>query len=76
MSSGPVIVLAIKGQDLVVQTLRKIVGPYDIKLAKTLRNGTLRAIFGKNQVLNGVHCTDLEEDGAYDCHFFFNILQG
>lgn len=76
MSVGPVMALAIRGQDLVVQTIRKLVGPHDIKLAKSLRNGTLRALFGRNQVQNGVHCTDLEDDGAYDCHFFFNILQG
>lgn len=48
LSTGQVLVMAIKGTDLVVQTIRKIVGPHDIKLAKSLRNGTLRAIFGKN----------------------------
>ena len=32
-------------------------------------------MFGKNKVKNGIHCTDLEEDGLLECEFFFSILQ-
>jgi nucleoside-diphosphate kinase len=32
-------------------------------------------VFGKSKAKNGVHCTDLPEDGTLEVEYFFNILQ-
>lgn len=40
-----------------------------------LRPKTLRAQFGVDKVMNGVHCTDLPEDGLLETEYFFRILQ-
>ncbi|XP_030439385.1 nucleoside diphosphate kinase 7 isoform X2 [Gopherus evgoodei] len=44
------------------------------EIARHLRPGTLRAIFGKNKIQNAVHCTDLPEDGLLEVQYFFKIL--
>lgn len=75
LSDGRALVLAIKGTSLAVSTLRNICGPHDPSIAKNLRQHTLRAVFGRDKVKNGIHCTDLDEDGVMECEFFFNILQ-
>lgn len=75
LCDGKILVLGIVGENLVVSALRKIVGPHDPQIAKSLRGGTLRAIFGRDKVRNGFHCTDLEEDGMLECEYFFDILQ-
>lgn len=36
------------------------------EIARHLRPTTLRALYGKNKVQNGVHCTDLPEDGILE----------
>lgn len=36
------------------------------EIARHLRPGTLRAVFGKNKIQNAVHCTDLPEDGLLE----------
>ncbi|XP_044297495.1 nucleoside diphosphate kinase 7 isoform X5 [Varanus komodoensis] len=36
------------------------------EIARYLRPGTLRAIYGKNKIQNAVHCTDLPEDGLLE----------
>jgi len=74
MTSGPVIALEVR-QDNVVQAFRELCGPHDPELAKTLRKGTIRAELGRDRVKNGVHCTDLPEDGVLEVEYFFNILQ-
>jgi nucleoside-diphosphate kinase len=40
-----------------------------------LRPNSLRAKFGVSRVRNGIHCTDLQEDGQLEMSYFFNILQ-
>ncbi|RLV99025.1 hypothetical protein DV515_00010233, partial [Chloebia gouldiae] len=35
-------------------------------LARHLRPGTLRAVFGTDKIQNAVHCTDLPEDGLLE----------
>ena len=40
----------------------------DPEIAKNLRPNTLRARFGHTRTHNGVHCTDLPEDGGYRHH--------
>lgn len=44
-------------------------------MAKILRPGSLRALYGLNKVQNAIHCTDLQEDGDLETKYFFNIMQ-
>ncbi|CAG9321915.1 NME7_3 [Blepharisma stoltei] len=75
LTSGPLIAMEIR-QENVVQSFRQLCGPIDPEVAKNLRPGTIRARFGVNKVQNAVHCTDLPEDGALECEYFFRILSG
>lgn len=75
LSNKPCLVLAVRGDQNIVNELRMIIGPHDPQIAKTVRNGSLRAQFGKNLVQNGYHVTDLEEDGQLECQYFFEIMQ-
>ncbi|KAG6546965.1 hypothetical protein Mapa_011581 [Marchantia paleacea] len=54
-----------------VKAFREFCGPPDPSLARQLRPSSLRAQFGVNKVKNGIHCTDLSEDGEGDCKFIF-----
>ncbi len=49
-------------------------GPLDPELGRVLRPNSLRARFGLDSVRNGVHVTDLQEDGALETSYFFTIL--
>ena len=46
-----------------VTALREVCGPHDPEMARTVRPKSLRAVYGKDKGKNGVHCTDLIEDG-------------
>ena len=76
ISNRPMLVLALGGNSDVVNQVRRIAGPHDPAIAKTIRPNSLRAVFGKNLVQNGVHVTDLQEDGVLECQYFFTILAG
>ena len=73
VSSGPIIAMEVR-QDNVVNSLRALVGPHDPEIAKLLRPNTIRAMFGQDRVKNGVHCTDLSEDGVLEVQYFFELL--
>lgn len=73
MYSGPCIAMEIQ-QNNCTKTFREFCGPADPEVARHLRPGTLRAIFGKTKVQNAVHCTDLPEDGLLEVQYFFKIL--
>lgn len=79
LSSGPCLALQIVGQldnDVdVVSNFRQLCGPQDPQVAKSIRPGTLRAKYGESLVRNGVHCTDLSEDGPLEVEYFFKVLQ-
>ncbi|KXZ44028.1 hypothetical protein GPECTOR_75g752 [Gonium pectorale] len=76
LTSGPVLALEVadrSGADA-VEAFRQLAGPLDPELARVLRPESLRARFGLNNVQNGVHCTDLVEDGVLEVNYFFTIL--
>jgi len=72
MTIGPCIVMEVR-QENAVESFRQFVGPMDPEIAKNLRPNTLRAKFGHTRTNNGVHCTDLPEDGALEVEYFFSI---
>jgi len=73
LCAGPSLVMEVRQEDA-VQSFRKLVGPHDPEVAKHLRPNTLRAKFGIDRVKNGLHATDLAEDGLLEVEYFFNIL--
>ncbi len=44
------------------------------QMAKELRPGTVRALFGVDLIRNALHCTDLDSDGIAECEYCFRIL--
>ncbi|NWU75920.1 NDK7 kinase, partial [Onychorhynchus coronatus] len=65
LCSGPCIAMEITPSEP-PKVFRDFCGPSDPELARHLRPGTLRAVFGKNKIQNAVHCTDLPEDGILE----------
>jgi nucleoside-diphosphate kinase len=80
LASGPLVAIEVQaGGGLgdgsgCVNRLRELCGPHDVEIARALRPNTLRSRYGVNNVQNAVHCTDLEEDGALESQFFFDIV--
>lgn len=58
----------------IVETFREMVGPTDPEIARYLRPKSIRSRFGVDKVKNGIHCTDIPEDGALETEYFFRIL--
>lgn len=76
MTEGPLVAIEVRTEkENTVQMFREFVGPADPVVAKHVRPHTLRAKFGTDKIKNGIHCTDLPEDGILESEFFFNILQ-
>ncbi|RMZ95408.1 nucleoside diphosphate kinase 7 isoform X2 [Brachionus plicatilis] len=71
--NGTCIALEVKSQGS-RGTFREFCGPHDPEIARTLRPGTLRALFGSDKIKNAVHCTDLPEDSVLEVEYFFRIL--
>lgn len=67
MSSGPVVVIVLQGQDAVAKN-RQIMGATDPSKAEA---GTLRADFGKSITQNAVHGSDSLENAQKEIQFFF-----
>ncbi|NXC17367.1 NDK7 kinase, partial [Corythaeola cristata] len=65
LCSGPCIAMEII-QPEPPKVFRDFCGPSDPEIARHLRPGTLRAVFGRNKIQNAVHCTDLPEDGLLE----------
>jgi nucleoside-diphosphate kinase len=72
--SGPVLALMISGSSSIVEEFRSFCGPLEPELAKVLRPESLRAKFGVNSVRNGVHCTDMRDDGVMEVRYVFETL--
>jgi nucleoside-diphosphate kinase len=67
MSSGPVIALAIAG-DNVIEGVRDLLGPTDSKKAAP---GTIRGDFGVDVMVNVVHASDSKENAEIELKRFF-----
>ncbi len=74
LTRGPCIAMEVR-QENVVDKLRLLAGPHDPESGKIVRRDSLRARFGRDKIQNGVHVTDLPEDGLLEVEYFFNILQ-
>ena len=72
--SGPVLAVMVSGSSNIVEDFRAFCGPLEPELAKVLRPGSLRARFGINSHRNGVHCTDLPDDGQMETRYIFETL--
>lgn len=72
--TAPCIAMELRAESA-VKTFRQTAGPWDVDMAKELRPGTIRALYGKDKVMNAVHCTEMAEDGASECQYFFELLQ-
>ncbi len=68
MSSRPVIVLALQG-DNVVATVRDLLGPTDSRKAA---KGTIRGDFGTEMMKNVVHASDSDENAKIELARFFS----
>jgi nucleoside-diphosphate kinase len=68
MTSGPVVVITLEGQDAVAKN-REIMGATDPKKAA---KGTIRADFAKSVTENAVHGSDSVENAQIEIAFFFN----
>jgi nucleoside-diphosphate kinase len=73
VSSGPCVAIQVRGADI-VRRVRELAGPYDPDIARELRPGTWRAQWGKDEVRNAVHVTDLPRDGPLECKFVFHVV--
>jgi nucleoside-diphosphate kinase len=67
MISGPVIVVALEGEDAVAR-YRKLIGATDPNKAEA---GTIRKDFGAGIEKNAVHGSDSPENGLRETAFFF-----
>lgn len=67
MSSGPVVVLVLEGEDA-IKRHRDLMGATDPAKAE---KGTIRAVHGSNIEYNAVHGSDSAETAAFEIGFFF-----
>jgi nucleoside-diphosphate kinase len=73
LSSAPSILLEVRGEG-VVERVRDLCGPYDPIIARELRPGTLRALYGVDAARNAIFCTDIDRDGPLECRFLFSVV--
>jgi nucleoside-diphosphate kinase len=71
MSSGPVIVLVLEGEDVIARN-RMLMGATDPKKAE---KGTIRADFAHNVEQNIVHGSDAPETAETEIRYFFSDLE-
>mgnify|MGYP000511510892 CR=1 FL=1 len=67
MSSSPVLVLALKGEDVVAK-IRDLLGPTDSRKAA---KGTIRGDFGTDMMTNVVHASDSDDNAKIELARFF-----
>jgi len=71
MTSGPVVVLAIEGENAVAK-YREVMGPTDSRKAPA---GTIREAFGTDIEQNAVHGSDSPENAKIELGFFFTAAE-
>jgi nucleoside-diphosphate kinase len=71
MTSGPVVLLVVKGEDA-QNTLRKVIGATNPEKAEP---NTIRALYGKNITENAIHASDSPESAKREIAFFFTQEQ-
>ena len=71
MSSGPIVVLALEGEDA-VKRHRDLMGATDPAKAA---EGTLRKVFGTHIEHNAVHGSDSPDTAKFELAYFFNALE-
>jgi len=67
LSSGPIVVLILEGENAVLKN-RKLMGSTDPNKAD---EGTLRKLYGISIDKNSVHGSDSVENGIKEINFFF-----
>lgn|SRR5690606_27303 len=68
MSSRPVIVMALQGENIVAR-VRELLGPTDSRKAE---KGTIRGDFGTDMMVNVVHASDSDENAKLEIARFFS----
>lgn len=71
MSSGPCVVMALEGED-VIRKNRELMGATNPEEAAP---GTIRRDFASNIEQNAVHGSDAPETAAFEIGYFFNALE-
>src|SRR2546426_2311738 len=71
MSSGPILVIALEGEDA-IKRHRDLMGATDPSKAA---EGTLRKAFGTHIEHNAVHGSDSPETAAFELAYFFSALE-
>lgn len=71
MSSRPVIVVALQGEDVVAK-IRDLLGPTDSRKAA---KGTIRGDFGTDMMRNVVHASDSDENARIELARFFTAAE-
>lgn len=71
MSSGPCVVMALEGED-VIRKNRELMGATNPEEAAA---GTIRKDFASNIEQNAVHGSDGPETAAFEIGYFFNALE-
>ncbi len=71
MSSGPIVVMVLEGEDVIGRT-RRLIGATDYRKAEP---GTIRADFATGIEKNIVHASDAPETAATEIDYFFSKLE-
>jgi len=77
LCAGPSIALEVSsnsGECDVSKFKKEVAGARDPVIAKELDKDSLRSLFGRDKVQNGLHCTDLPRDAVLELSYVFEIL--
>lgn len=59
-------------KDSGIDDMHSLMGPENSLAAKNQAPGSIRAVFGKDNLRNAIHGSDTPEFAARECDFFFN----
>ena len=71
MSSRPVLIMALKGENIVAK-VRDLLGPTDSRKAA---KGTIRGDFGTEMMKNVCHASDTDENAKIELARFFKLIR-